>query len=63
MVVSDNIRHLRLLNQRYHEEGGEHFDILLSAQVSLRDLLRIALRFLGRHTAEDVKNNILWLNE
>jgi len=62
-ILTHNIRHFGLLNQRYHEEGREHFGILLSAQVPLRDLLRRALRFLGRHAAEDVKNNILWLNE
>jgi hypothetical protein len=62
-ILTHNIRHFRLLNQRYHEEGRQHFGILLSAQVPLRDLLRRVLRFLGRHTADDVKNNVLWLDE
>lgn len=61
-VLTHNVRHFRLLHQRYHEEGRRHFGILLSAQVPLRELLRRTLRFLGRHTAEDVKNNVLWLN-
>ena len=46
-IRTHNIRHFRLLNQRYHEEGRQHFGILLSAQVPLRDLLRRVLRFLG----------------
>ncbi len=62
-IITHNIRHFRVLNQNYHEEGKRHFGILLSAQVPLRDLLRRALRFLGHHTADDVKNNVLWLNE
>ena len=62
-ILTHNIRHFRLLNQRYHEEGMQHFWILLSAQVPLRDLLRRVLRFLGRHTADYVKNNVLWLDE
>jgi hypothetical protein len=62
-ILTHNIRHFGLLNQRYHEEGREHCGILLSAPVPLRDLLRRALRFLGHHAAEDVRNNILWLNE
>jgi predicted nuclease of predicted toxin-antitoxin system len=62
-IRTHNIRHFRLLNQRYHEEGRQHFGILLSAQVPLRDLLRRVLRSLGRHTADDVKNNVLWLDE
>lgn len=60
-ILTHNVRHFRLLNQKYHEEGRQHFGILLSAQLPLRDLLRRSLRFLGRHTAEDVKNNVLWL--
>ena len=56
-ILTHNIRHFRLLNERYHEEGWQHFGILLSAQE------RRALRFLGRHTADDVKNNVLWLKE
>jgi predicted nuclease of predicted toxin-antitoxin system len=62
-ILTHNIRHFRLLNQRYHEEGTQHFGILLSAQVPLRNLLRRALRFLGRHTAENVRNNVFWLDE
>ena len=62
-ILTHNIRHFRLLNQQYHEEGRQHFGILLSAQVPLRDLLRRSLRFLGRHTADDVKSNILWLDK
>jgi len=31
-ILTHNIRHFRLLNQRYHEEGRQHFGILLSAQ-------------------------------
>ena len=62
-ILTHNIRDYRLLDIKYHEEGKEHFGILLSDQVPLRDLLRRALRFLGRHTGEEVKNNALWLND
>jgi predicted nuclease of predicted toxin-antitoxin system len=63
-VLSHNIRDFRQLNRQYHEESREHFGILLSDQVPLRDLpLRRTLRFLSVHKAEEVRNNILWLNE
>jgi predicted nuclease of predicted toxin-antitoxin system len=62
-ILTHNIRHFILLNKQYHEEGKEHFGILLSDQVPLRELLRRTLRFLSRRTAEDVKNNALWLND
>jgi predicted nuclease of predicted toxin-antitoxin system len=62
-VLTHNIRDFRQLNRQYHEESREHFGILLSDQVPLRDLLRRTLRFLSVRKAEEVRNNILWLNE
>jgi predicted nuclease of predicted toxin-antitoxin system len=61
--LTHNIRHFILLNKQYHDVGKQHFGILLSDQVPLRELLRRTLRFLSRRTAEDVKNNALWLND
>lgn len=62
-ILTHNIRDFILLNKLYHDEGKEHFGILLADQVPLRELLRRTLRFLSRRTAEDVKNNALWLND
>lgn len=62
-VLTHNIRDFRLLDRHYKREGKEHFGILLSDQTTLRDLLQRTLRFLGRRTAEDIKNNIVWLSE
>ena len=47
-ILTHNVRHFTLLNQNYQKEGRQHFGILFSAQVPLRDLLRRALRFLLR---------------
>ena len=62
-ILTHNIRDFILLNNQHHDEGNEHFGILLSDQVPLRELLRRTLRFLSRRTVEDVKNNALWLND
>ncbi len=62
-ILTHNIRDFILLNKQYHEEVKEHFGILLSDQIPLRELLRRTLRFLSRHTADDLKNNTLWLND
>lgn len=62
-ILTHNIRHFRLLNQRYHEEGRQHCGILLAVQLPLPELLRRALRFLGRHTSDEVRNNVFWLNK
>ena len=62
-ILTHNIRDFRVLDKQYHDVGKEHFGILLSDQVALRDLLRRTLRFLSRHTPEEVKNNALWLSD
>lgn len=62
-IFTHNIRDFRLLDRQYRQEGKEHFGILLSDQTTLRELLQRTLRLLGRRTAEDVWNNILWLSE
>lgn len=61
-ILTHNIRHFILLNRQYHDEGKEHFGILLSDQVPLRELLRRTLQFLSHHKSDDIKNNTLWLN-
>jgi hypothetical protein len=62
-ILTHNIRDFRQLDKQYREESREHFGILLSDQIPLRDLLRRTLRFLSRRTAEEARNNIFWLNE
>jgi predicted nuclease of predicted toxin-antitoxin system len=62
-ILTHNIKDFIILDREYRRNGKEHFGILLSDQVAMRELLRRALRFLGRRSAEEVKNNIFWLNE
>jgi Uncharacterized protein conserved in bacteria len=62
-ILTHNIRDFIILDRQYRQNGKEHFGILLSDQVTMRDLLRRSLRFLGRRAAEDVKNNVFWLSE
>jgi predicted nuclease of predicted toxin-antitoxin system len=61
-ILTHNIRDFILLDRQYKETGKEHFGILLSDQVSLRELLGKTLRFLGRHDAEEIRNRVCWLN-
>ena len=60
-ILTHNIRDFLGLDRRYRTSGREHFDILLSDQVTLRDLLQRTLRFLGQHNTDDLKNNVFWL--
>ncbi len=60
-ILTHNIRDFLGLDRHYRTSGREHFGILLADQVTLRDLLRRTLRFLGQHSTDDLKNNVFWL--
>jgi len=62
-ILTHNVRDFIILDRQYRQNGKEHFGILLSDQIPMRELLQRSLRFLGRRAAEDVKNNIGWLTE
>lgn len=62
-ILTHNIRDFIILDRQYRHNGKEHCGILLSDQIIFRELLQRSLRVLGIHTAEDVNNNIFWLNE
>ena len=62
-ILTHNIRDYLLLDQAYKKRAKEHCGIILSDQLSLRELLRRTLRCLGRHTAEDLYNRVLWLQD
>jgi hypothetical protein len=61
-ILTHNIRDFIRLDRDYRASGREHFGILLSDQLPLRELLQRTLRFLGQHNAEDLKNRVVWLN-
>lgn len=60
-ILTHNIKDSIILDHQRRQNGKEHFGILLSDQVTLRELLQRSLRFLGHRAAEEVKNNIFWL--
>ena len=62
-ILTHNIRDFVLLDKKYREENREHYGILLAEQLSLRDLLRRTLGFISSHSAEDVNNNLFWIND
>jgi predicted nuclease of predicted toxin-antitoxin system len=61
--LTHNIKDFVRLHQEYHQSGREHFGILLSEQITFRQLLRRSLRFLSNRTAEEIRNKILWLTD
>ncbi len=62
-VVSINHKHFRPLHDQYMAEGRDHWGIILSTEESVPILRRRLLRLLNSVTAEELKNQIRWLNE
>ncbi|GIX48024.1 MAG: hypothetical protein KatS3mg131_2235 [Candidatus Tectimicrobiota bacterium] len=62
-ILTHNIRDYLLLDRGYQVQGKEHHGILVSDQVPLRELLRRTLRCLSRYTAEELRNQVIWLQD
>lgn len=62
-IVSINHKHFTPLHERYLAEGKEHWGIILSTEESTPVLRRRLLRLLNTFSADDLKNQIRWLNE
>ena len=62
-IVSFNFRDFVALNERYLATGEEHWGIILSTEETFNVLMHRLLRLLNTLSAEDLKNQIRWLNE
>lgn len=63
VIVTFNCADFAALHERYLKEGKEHFGILLSSAETVATLLHRLLRLLNSVTADELKNQIRWLNE
>jgi hypothetical protein len=62
-MLTHNICDYLRLDRQYQAQGKEHRGILVSDQVPLRELLRRTLRCLSRYTAEEMRNQVIWLQD
>jgi predicted nuclease of predicted toxin-antitoxin system len=62
-IVTFNFADFVELHERYIEEGREHFGIILSTAETVSVLLHRLLRLLNSVSANEMKNQIRWLNE
>ena len=62
-ILTHNIRDFVALDRNYRETDKEHFGIVMSVPIPLRELLPRSLRFLNRHDTEVIRNTVLWLTE
>lgn len=62
-LVTFNAGDFVRLHERYLAEGKDHWGIILSTEESISVLLHRLLRLLNSISADELKNQIRWLNE
>ena len=62
-IVSINHKDFSPLHDQYSAAGREHWGIILSTEETTPVLRRRLLRLLNTFSADDLKNQMRWLNE
>ena len=62
-LLTHNIRDYLILDRNYKRQGQERDGLVVTDQVSLRELLRRTLRCLSRYSIEDARNQVIWLQD
>lgn len=62
-IVTFNHKDFAVRHDRYMDTGKEHWGIILSTEESIDVMRRRLLKLLNAVTAEELKNQIRWLNE
>ena len=60
-IVTFNIADYVKLHLEYLASGKEHYGIILSEQISIGEIIRRLLALLNKFTADELKNNLWWL--
>jgi predicted nuclease of predicted toxin-antitoxin system len=62
-IVTFNHKDFAVRHDQYLAEGKDHWGIVLSTEETISVLRRRLLRLLNAVTAEELKNQMRWLNE
>lgn len=62
-IVTFNVRDFVALHEAYSTEGKIHWGIICSSRESINILFHRLLRLLNTVSAEELQNQIRWLNE
>jgi alpha-amylase/alpha-mannosidase (GH57 family) len=62
-LVTFNVSDFARLHEKYLADGKEHWGIILSTEEWISVLLHRLLRLLNSVSADELKNQIRWLNE
>lgn len=62
-IVTFNVRDFAPLHEKYLEKNEEHWGIIFSTEEPIGVLTRRLLRLLNNISAQELKNQVRWLNE
>jgi predicted nuclease of predicted toxin-antitoxin system len=62
-ILTFNFTDFVVLHDRYLAEGTDHWGVILSTEESIGVLMHRILRLLNTVSAEELKNQVRWLNE
>lgn len=62
-IVTFNVDDFSALHEGYLAEGNEHWGIVFSTEEPIKTLMHRLLRLLNSLSAEEMKNQVRWLNE
>jgi predicted nuclease of predicted toxin-antitoxin system len=61
-LVTHNIKDFLVLDRRWRDQTLMHSGIVMSDQVTFRELLSRTLRCLNRYSADDLRGQVIWLH-
>jgi predicted nuclease of predicted toxin-antitoxin system len=61
-ISTHNIKDFLLLDKQWRAQGLTHQGILMSDQVTFRELLSRTLKCLNRYSARDLRELVVWLH-
>lgn len=62
-ILTHNQKHFAPMHEKWLSEGREHAGIILSTQVPMGELLHRTIRLLDQVTADEMRNNLRYLND
>jgi len=62
-ILTHNIRDFHRIAKEYVKINKSHAGIILSSQLPFKELLKRTLRLLHKYNAEDILNQVVWLED
>lgn len=60
-LITFNARHFAPLVKKLHEEGREHFWVVVSNQINLSEMVKLVIEMLKVCKVDNLKNSLVWL--